>query len=237
MKRFLLYLLSLSSILNVSALSEPTSAGGSPTVAESATPPTAYYPSALNNYVNDYAGLLNEGDSQALQNKLIQLKEKAGIEGTVVIVDSIKSYGGESIEKFATGLFNHWGVGNKNLNNGFMILVAVRDREFRIELGDGYETKHNNQMERIARETLTPHFKSGAYGIGLRRGVLEVSEELTVKSWGGRITEIGLFLVLAYYFLVKRGGWRKILEDSKSGNSGSFGGGRSSGRGGASGRW
>jgi len=191
----------------------------------------------LDVFVNDYAGLLKEEDAQALLNKLKRLKEKTGIEGTVVTVDSIKSYGGESIEKFATGLFNHWGVGNKDLNNGFMVLVAVRDREFRIELGEGYETKHNVKMEKIAREILTPHFKSGEYSAGLRRGVSEAIEVLTRKSWGDRIMEIGLFLVLAYYFLVKRGGWRQVLEGSGSGKSGGFGGGRSSGRGGASGRW
>jgi len=198
---------------------------------------SSHYPAVLSKYVNDYAGVLKGSESQILHNRLSRLEKETGVEGTVVTIDSTKDYGAVSLEKFATGLFNHWGVGDKALNNGFMILVSIRDREFRIELGDGYGEKHNAQMKKIAKETLPPFFKAGEYGAGLRAAVSDVSEALTGWTWREWTIQIATMLV-GYYFLVhRRGGLRKVFENRGSGGSGGFSGGRSSGRGGASGSW
>lgn len=103
------------------------------------------YPSPRENYVNDFAGIIQPVDAQMLRERLQSLERQTGIEGTVVTVKSMVEYetGTSSIEAFATGLFNKWGVGNKRGNNGFMILLAAEDRKCRIELGDGYGSQYN----------------------------------------------------------------------------------------------
>jgi uncharacterized membrane protein YgcG len=222
------------------------------------------YPSATNNYVNDFAGVLQPMDSQMLKDKLGNLEKQTGIEGVVVTIRSVSDYptGDTSVDGFATHLFNKWGVGDKKANNGFMVLVSINDRQCRIELGEGYGQRYNDKMKEIVDQTMVPRFKAGEYGRGAYEGTLQVMERLTVKvSWFQYYKKellIGLailILLLAGFNCIKQGknGWGyalfaaagilflillKMIGKSKGGrSSGSFGGGSSSGGGGASGRW
>jgi len=222
----------------------------------------AQYPSYQENYINDFAGIIQPVDAQMLREKLQALEQQTGIEGTVVAVNSLEAYGAgsESIEAFATGLFNAWGVGNKGKNNGFLILLSVQDRKCRIELGDGYGSQYNGRMQDIVENTMVPRFKADEYSRGLYEGTLAVMEAVTKKvSWFEyyKWHLLGLaaiiFCVFAGISCIKNGkvGWgyaffaaagailfwlvRLIL--SSKGSSGGFGKGSSSGRGGASGSW
>lgn len=190
----------------------------------------ASYPEARENYVNDYAGILGDADAQALRGVLDKLEKETGVEGTVVTVNSVEEYGANSVDAFATGLFNYWGVGDKSKNNGFMILVSMFDKKFRIELGEGYGTRHNAAMRNIAEQTMPPYFRTGNYGAGLRQGTAEVISNLV----GGR-DWIGWAGAAAVALVLYLSGWRPGRGKSRS--TGGFGGGRSSGRGGASGGW
>jgi len=90
------------------------------------------------------------------------------------------------------------GSGNKERDDGFMILVSVRDRKFRIELGDGYGLRHNARVEEIASQTIPPYFKVKDYGGGLRKGVEEVAETITRReSWW---EWVGTFIFYAALF-------------------------------------
>jgi uncharacterized membrane protein YgcG len=194
------------------------------------------YPDAEDNYVNDFARVLTSDDTRALRSSLEKLEREMDVEGTVVVVDTVGKYGGGSIESFATGLFNKWGVGNKERNDGFMILVSVRDRKFRIELGEGYGTRHNERMGEIARNIIPPYFKTKDYGGGLRRGVDEVVDAITSKkSWTDWVEKVAIAAAVAFF------AWRRFRNRAGRGGDwrggGGFGGGRSSGRGGASGGW
>lgn len=75
--------------------------------------------------------------------------KKTGIEAVVVTINSIGDYqtGDATIEAFATNLFNTWGIGHKKENNGVLILVAVKDRKARIELGKGYGREYDSAMK------------------------------------------------------------------------------------------
>ncbi|HSD85459.1 MAG TPA: TPM domain-containing protein, partial [Anaerolineae bacterium] len=98
------------------------------------------YPTRVDPYVNDFASLLTTEHTASLRSLFSELKTENGVEIVVVTLDSIHDYatGDASIESFATNLFNTWGIGTAQKNDGVLILVAWKDREVRIEVGAGF---------------------------------------------------------------------------------------------------
>lgn len=139
------------------------------------------YPQPTDTTINDFAHQLNSSDAAAITQLLTDLKNQHGIEGTVVTINSIRDYptGAKTIEEFATHLFNTWGIGSQANNKGVLILVAVRDRKVRIELGTGYESQYNDEMQQIITEQMLQAFKQSDYGRGLYQGTRAVIAALT----------------------------------------------------------
>jgi len=152
----------------------------------------ADYPNYDELYVNDFAFLLSEQEELKIREKLVELRRDHGIEFTVVTIDSMFSYAHNGqIEPFATGLFNHWGVGDAERNDGVMMLVAVNDRLMRIEVGSGYGSDKNTPMKNIIDTVITPHFKKGDYFTGINTGVDYVFHNLT-GQWPGEADATGV---------------------------------------------
>jgi len=100
---------------------------------------------------------------------------------TVITIPYLSDYNaGPRIEPFATALFNEWGVGNAQRNDGVMILVSRNDREMRIEIGSGYGSEWDSKMKRIIDNKFIPHFKNGNYQKGIEKGVAQ-----TIKTISG----------------------------------------------------
>lgn len=138
-------------------------------------------------YVNDFAALMTESEKERIRTKLVELREKRGIEFTVVTIHSMRDYGHNGmIEPFATGLFNHWGVGNAERNDGVMMLIALNDRHMRIEVGSGYGSTKDVPMGNIIDTEIVPRFKNYDYVEGIEHGVDAVIRDLT-GSWPGEI--------------------------------------------------
>jgi uncharacterized protein len=96
------------------------------------------FPNPGSGYVTDIANVLTLEEEERIERWLWSTESKTGVEIIVVIIDSIRHYPGtpnSSIEPFAMGLFDAYGIGNMPENNGVLLLVAVRDRKARIELG------------------------------------------------------------------------------------------------------
>ncbi len=144
------------------------------------------YPSPTDDYINDFAGVLNQPDSEAIREMFDRLEYQTGIEAVVVTVNSIRDYntGDVTIEDFATNLFNTWGIGHKKQNNGILILVAIKDRKCRIELGAGYGRKYDSVMKRVIDEKMIPYFKANDYSRGIYEGAQGSIGAVTKKvSW------------------------------------------------------
>lgn len=139
------------------------------------------YPPARDPYVNDYAGVIDQQHVQEIRTMLTDLKKQANIQATVLTINSIKDYqtGDETIESFATHLFNTWGIGDRATNKGVLILVAVKDRQVRIELGTGYESQYNAAMKEAIDEYMLPAFKNSEYSRGIYEGTRAVVAKLT----------------------------------------------------------
>lgn len=90
----------------------------------------------IKNYANDYANVL----SPEIENYINeQAKKLEDVDGTQIVVVTIDTIDGESLELFANKLFNRVGIGDKKKNNGLLILLVVDDRLLRVEVGDGLE--------------------------------------------------------------------------------------------------
>jgi uncharacterized protein len=139
------------------------------------------YPQPQDTFVNDYAHLLEAEDAANVRTLFAGLKRETGIEAVVVTIGSVNDYqtGAETVESFATNLFNTWGIGDEEANNGVLILVAVKDRKVRIEVGASYENTQNAAMQEVINEHILPSFRQGHYSRGIYRGARAVVGKLT----------------------------------------------------------
>lgn len=131
-------------------------------------------------YVNDYADVLDDTAEGAVRDDLILLYDQTGIEMTVLTIPDLATYGHRgTLETFATALFNTWGIGNADSNDGVLVLVSVGDRRMRIEIGAGYSRAWDERMQRVVDEGFLPDFRDEAYQAGILTGVDETIFELT----------------------------------------------------------
>jgi uncharacterized protein len=99
----------------------------------SAEPVSQLHPT---NYVNDFARVLDSNTTTELNDVCRQLDQKTQAKVAVVTINSTDS---DSIEDYAVALFKQWGLGTKETNRGVLVLLAVKDRKYRTEVGYGLE--------------------------------------------------------------------------------------------------
>ena len=139
------------------------------------------FPLPVDPFVNDYALVISSGDAAYLRTTLARLRDEHGVEAVVVTINSLRDYntGSETIESFATDIFNIWGIGHAERNDGVLLLVAVQDRLVRLELGSGYDETYNERMWTVINEHLVSDFRQGQYSQGIVSGVRALYRELT----------------------------------------------------------
>jgi len=129
------------------------------------------WPVYENTFVNDYAAAIDEDAQTRIRRSLEVLREETGVEATVLTLYSRGGFqAAGSFEDFATGLFNHWGIGNAQRNDGILILVITQDREMRIELGAGYPGGFDREAKDIIERIFIPAFKNGNMSQGIEDG-------------------------------------------------------------------
>jgi len=119
--------------------------------------------------VNDYTNTLTAQQVEALEQKLVKYDDSTSNQIAVVIVESADGY---SIEDAAIELGRNWGVGNKEFNNGVVILIAKADRKMTIQVGYGLEGVIPDLVSKsIIDNTITPRFKEDNYYRGIDEGI------------------------------------------------------------------
>jgi len=137
-------------------------------------------PGSLKGAVNDFAGMLSQNDASQLELKLDNFQKTTG---NSIVIATVNNLGGDTVENFAVQLFKDWGIGQKDKNNGVLILVSKEDREMRIEVGYGLEGALTDaQSFWIIRDVLTPAFQNNDYASGLNSAVDEIE-----KAIGGEV--------------------------------------------------
>jgi len=125
-------------------------------------------------WVTDLAGMLSDSQEQQLELLMESYRQGSGHEIALLTVPDL---GGESIERFALEVGRSWGLGEKEKNNGALLVVAKEERKIRIEVGRGLEGDLPDILAgRIIRDVITPAFKKGDFAGGLRDGVLAIHE-------------------------------------------------------------
>lgn len=100
--------------------------------------------------------------------------------GNQIVVLTVPSLAGESVEAYAEQVFNAWKLGQKGRDNGVLVLVAPSERRMRIEVGYGLEgTLTDVAASRIIRNVMTPRFREGDFEAGIEQGVAAVIGQLT----------------------------------------------------------
>ncbi|MBZ5523206.1 MAG: TPM domain-containing protein [Acidobacteriia bacterium] len=87
-------------------------------------------------YVNDFAGIFNVAATQRLNALCEEIDHKAKAQIAVVTIETLDD---ADIESYASDLFKQWGIGGKSSNRGVLVLLAVQDRRYRVEVGYGLE--------------------------------------------------------------------------------------------------
>lgn len=139
-----------------------------PAAASTPTPPAM-----PRDYVTDLAGVVH-GDAKARLNALLhELEQKTTAQ---VLVLTVQSLDGESIEAFALNTKERWKLGQKGKDNGVLIVVAVSDRKYRLEIGYGLESVlPDSLVGTIGREYFVPYFRKGDYSGGIYSGTIAVA--------------------------------------------------------------
>jgi uncharacterized protein len=132
---------------------------------------------ALTGRVVDSANLLDAATRSALTEKLEALEAKTTDQFVVV---TLKSLQGQTIESYGYQLGRHWGIGQKDKNNGVLLIVAPNERKVRIEVGYGLEGTLTDALAKIIIENaITPRFRANDYAGGITRGVDDVIQVLS----------------------------------------------------------
>jgi len=119
--------------------------------------------------VNDYAAILAPSTVSQLEGSLRAFEAD---QSTQIVVLTIPSLEGDSLEAFSMRVAETWKIGQKGLDNGAILVIARNDRKLRIEVGYGLEGTLTDLVSgRIIRNIITPRFKEGNFDQGVIDGV------------------------------------------------------------------
>ena len=139
-------------------------------------------------YVQDYAGVLDSETKSRINALGRKLKSASKAHILVVTINSLE--GGVPAD-FAREIIRQWGVGDKKLNNGVLLLVVTGENKYRIEVGYGLEgALPDAKAGEILDEKLLPYVKKGDYN----QGVWQTYKELTfiaAKEYNVDLNEAG----------------------------------------------
>ncbi|MFA5000222.1 MAG: TPM domain-containing protein [Patescibacteria group bacterium] len=186
----------------------------------SGLPARAYSsPGTAAGFVNDFAGVLSAEEKGALEAKLAAFNQESSNEIAIVTLDNL---GGDTIENFAVELFKEWGIGKEKFDNGVLLLVALEERQMRIEVGYGLEGALPDATAfQIITKTLQPAFRADDYYGGLDKAAGEIMaatrgeyiapvgadaiEDFTWRNMGSDLWFFLLFVLYALIGSVRRG--------------------------------
>jgi uncharacterized protein len=130
----------------------------------------------LSGRIVDEAGVLSGGARERVASMLKAHEDATGNQIAILTVPTLQ---GESVEDYAVRVFEDWKLGQKDKDNGVLVLVAPQDRRMRIEVGYGLEgTLTDAAASRVIRDLMTPRFREGNYDVGIESGVTGIVQVL-----------------------------------------------------------
>ena len=131
---------------------------------------------AQREYVVDTAGIVSAEDRAQIEKIGEELREKTKAE---IVVVTVATLGDADIESYANKLFRSWGIGDKQKENGVLLLIAKDDRKFRIEVGYGLEGEITDGRSGEILDKMKPYFRDEKYS----EGVLNAYQKLATYAY------------------------------------------------------
>jgi uncharacterized protein len=173
-------------------------------------------PGTPTGFVNDYAGVLTSEQKTLLEAKLSQFEKETSNEISIVTIKSLK---GDTIENFAVKLFQDWKIGKEGKDNGILVLIALEDKQMRIEVGYGLEGFLTDaQSSLVINSELKPNFQQGKYYEGFDLAIDQIiatTKQEYVPSGNEKI-DVNFFQYLPLIFFFVFFSLGKFLAKTKS---------------------
>jgi uncharacterized protein len=129
----------------------------------------------LTGRVNDTANVLSSVDRDRISEILRSYERETHHQ---IVVLTIATLGDEKIEAFSLRTCNAWGIGQKAVDDGICVTLAMKERRVRVELGKGMERFISDADAKAIIDTeMTPAFAKGDYFGGLERGLKRLMED------------------------------------------------------------
>jgi uncharacterized protein len=176
------------------------------------------------NYVNDFAGVLSPQTQASLNALCAQVDRQAHAQIAVV---TVKSLDGEPIENFATELEDKWNVGKRGTDRGVLVIFAIGDRKYRIEVGYGLEgILPDGRVGDIGR-AMVPDLRQNNYEAAVTLAVRQIAEIVAADAGVtldlgprparapaaqprpltlGQVVVLGIVLLVVIFLLARLGG-------------------------------
>jgi uncharacterized protein len=130
-------------------------------------------------YVTDLAGVINPATRQKIELLATEVEQKTGAQIAVVTVNSLE---GQTREDYAVGLYKHLGIGAKGKDNGVLILIAPKERQYRIEVGYGLEPVINDARAGDIGRQMVPDLRTGDYSAAALTAATEVAQFIAADT-------------------------------------------------------
>ena len=180
--------------------------------------------------MSDYAGALDSAGRQRLEAKLAAVEGETGNQFAVAIFKSLE---GEALEDFSIRLAEKWKIGQAGKDNGLIVLLFLKERKIRIEVGYGLEGAVPDVLAgRVIREVMGPKFREGDIAGGLYAAVVSLDKAVrgdlagalprqssrTVRPRSGRGAGILIiFAIVAILNMVARARYGASMVSSRRG--------------------
>ncbi len=179
------------------------------------------YPPSATGFVNDFAGLLESGEAQRLDAKLSTYRDTTS---NVIVVATLESLQGSSIEEVATAMFTDWRMWEGDRRNGVLILIVPSKRRIRIEVGYGLEGAIPDILAgRVINNIIQPAFREGRFYEGLDRatsalmqmaaGEYEAVPQKSSRPRGNNGGMVLLFIIAIIIYMAIENRGRKFNDD------------------------
>lgn len=130
-------------------------------------------------YVSDFANVVDAASRSQLERYCAAVEQATGVQIAIVTVTTLYE---QPIENFANELFEHWGIGQKNKDEGLLLLLAIRDRRNRIEVGYGLEPVLPDGFVGSVLREMRPSLRDQRYGPALLAGAAAIGERIAAAK-------------------------------------------------------
>jgi uncharacterized protein len=158
----------------------------------------------LTGHIVDTANLLKQDQKEVITAILKAQEEETSNQIVVVTLNSLEGY---EIADYSYQLGRHWGIGQKEKNNGVLLVISLNDRKLRIEVGYGLEGALTDKISHeIIEYTLKPKFRQNQYYEGIRKAVneiiLAIKGEYVQDTKVENNTDINEFFPILFFIII-----------------------------------